>query len=81
MDDRFSIPLKLYPASIELMPKITEDLLLAGRATAGGWKKAQLALIGVAWPPPKGWKATVIGTDISDEDAARFLALRDGAVS
>ncbi|MCW1820804.1 MULTISPECIES: hypothetical protein [Mycolicibacterium] len=27
------------------------------RTEAGGWTRAQLAEWGVAWPPPKGWKA------------------------
>jgi len=25
----------------------------------GGWTKAFLASIGVAWPPPKGWKKEI----------------------
>lgn len=63
------------------MTLITEALLHAGCSVAGGWKKAQLALIGVPWPPPAGWKARVIGLEISDEAAARFVALRDGAMT
>ncbi len=28
----------------------------AARTPAGGWKRKQLELWGVPWPPPRGWK-------------------------
>lgn len=40
--------------------------------------RAQLHLIGVAWPPPKGWKRTAIGREVPDEVAAEFVSLRGG---
>ncbi|MFE9803505.1 hypothetical protein ACFYP6_32410 [Streptomyces goshikiensis] len=33
----------------------------AARTPAGGWKRDQLAVWGVSWPPPKGWKDELIG--------------------
>ena len=49
---------------------------LKQHATArGGYTKAQLALIGVAWPPTPGWQQTVDGAEIAASDAARFEAL------
>ena len=36
------------------------------------WTKAQLAVIGVNWPPKNGWKKRVVGKKISVEDALRF---------
>jgi hypothetical protein len=58
--------------------RITPELLEAGKSSRGGWSKAQLAILGVAWPPAAGWKARVIGVSISRADADRFIQLRDG---
>jgi hypothetical protein len=38
----------------------TEKDIESARTPSGGWTKAQLAEWGVAWPPPKGWKAALI---------------------
>lgn len=32
----------------------------AAKSAAGGWSKATLARWGVPWPPPKGWRKTLI---------------------
>jgi hypothetical protein len=56
------------------MVRITEDLLSRGRSAAGGWTRAQLELIGVPWPPVAGWKVTVLGGDLTDAEAASFIA-------
>jgi hypothetical protein len=57
---------------------ITHELINNGKRSGNGaWTKQQLALIGVQWPPQKGWKQKVIGNKISDADAARFLALKN----
>lgn len=55
---------------------ITGDFIAKGRSVAGGWKRTQLALLGVPWPPVAGWKARVIGTCITEEEGAEFLAER-----
>lgn len=54
---------------------ITEDLIAAGTSERGGLSKRQLALLGVDWPPLSGWKKSIIGRSISDEDAEEFLRL------
>lgn len=56
------------------MPLITEELLAKGRSPAGGWTRAQLIAIGVDWPPIRGWKAKILGTEISEESLQAFLA-------
>jgi hypothetical protein len=56
------------------MTVITEEFLALGRSTAGGWTKAQLALLGVPWPPIAGWKATILGQGITDAAAFAFVA-------
>jgi hypothetical protein len=55
---------------------ITDDLIKQGMSTGGGWSRAQLALIGVEWPPKTGWKIRVIGDRISAAAARRFLEMR-----
>jgi len=55
---------------------ITKALLDAGRSNRKGWNRSQLAILGVPWPPPSGWKNRVSGKTISATDAKRFLALR-----
>lgn len=57
--------------------KITEDLLAAGISERGGFSKSQLALLGVEWPPPKGWKHTIIGMSISNDAATEFVRFAD----
>jgi hypothetical protein len=54
---------------------VTDALLEAGKTQSGGWTKAQLEILGVAWPPQPGWKQKVRGTLIPKSDAERFLAL------
>lgn len=56
--------------------KITATLLDAGKSIRGGWNRKQMDILGVSWPPREGWQRSVIGKDISGDDAERYLALR-----
>lgn len=56
---------------------VTNDFIVSGKSIRGGWKRAQLALIGIEWPPIAGWKARAIGRVISRQAADRFVTLRD----
>lgn len=58
------------------MVTITDDFIERGKSVAGGFSKAQLALLGVAWPPVSGWKAEIVGKRLASDAAARFLADR-----
>lgn len=60
------------------MVTITDDLIESGKSAAGGYSKAQLASLGVAWPPVSGWKKQVIGRQITSDAAARFVGGRGG---
>lgn len=40
-----------------------------------GHTRKQLELLGVAWPPEKGWLSKLIGSTIPDERYAQFVAL------
>lgn len=56
--------------------KLTEEMILAGQTGNGGWNRAQLAALGIDWPPHKGWKRRLIGTEISEQQYQRFLQLK-----
>jgi len=49
----------------------------AGQSRNGGWSEDQLCLLGVEWPPPKGWKAFVVGRRLPGTTLAAFIRLRD----
>lgn len=55
--------------------RITAELVAMGRSARGGWTKAQLELLGVTWPPDKGWKERVIGVEIGVAIMKRFIDL------
>lgn len=55
------------------MPTVTAELIEQGRSAAGGWTRVQLAALGVAWPPMRGWKTVIIGKAISEECFETFL--------
>lgn len=53
--------------------RITRDLIECGRGENGAWTRAQLRLLGIAWPPERGWIDRVIDREISEEVAQAFL--------
>jgi hypothetical protein len=53
--------------------RITRDLIERGRGENGAWTRAQLHLLGIAWPPERGWIDRVIDREISEEAAQAFL--------
>lgn len=55
---------------------ITAEFIVSGASPRGGWNRAQLATLGVSWPPIAGWKKRLIGKRISQDTANRFLQLR-----
>lgn len=56
---------------------ITQRLIEQGKSSTGGWNRNQLLVLGAGWPPTKGWRKRLEGQPITEEDAARFLELRD----
>lgn len=65
MPDGYEIP--------ELQPmKLTKEYILSHRTARGGFTKAQLAVLGVTWPPARGWLSRVVGSELSSKDRARF---------
>lgn len=55
--------------------KLTLEQIEAGRSPAGGYTKEQLAIWGVPWPPPKGWKEALL-TDSPMERAIQPSVVR-----
>ena len=53
---------------------LTPHLLEWGRSARGGYTRAQLAALDVAWPPPPGWKREVAGRKVPAATLTRFLA-------
>lgn len=60
---------------------VTDEWLTRWMTPGGSYTKAQLRLIGVEWPPAKGWKGKVIGAYISGSAAADFAKLARSAPS
>jgi len=55
---------------------ITNTWIAAHASLDGrGWTAGQLRVLGVPWPPPKGWRRKLIGTAISDEARIGFEAI------
>jgi hypothetical protein len=55
---------------------LTGEMIDRGQSDAGGWSRRQLVLIGVEWPPRKGWKRDAIGRRIQVDAYLQFLKLR-----
>lgn len=59
---------------------ITDSLIDAGASDAGGWSESQLRLLGVMWPPQKGWRERMIGRRKSGAAIASFLRLKSARI-
>lgn len=55
---------------------VTKTWVHAHKTVRGGWTKKQLAVLGVPWPPPKGWLKAVVGTQITESQRIEFEAAR-----
>lgn len=52
---------------------LTKQMIEEGISSKGGYNKKQLEILGVEWPPQKGWKSALIGTMISKKQYQNFL--------
>lgn len=57
--------------------ELTREMLMIGQSVNGGWSRAQTDLLGVAYPLERGWARRVIGSQITEENYRRFMALKD----
>lgn len=52
---------------------LTKIRLEKAKTKAGGYTKKQLALLGLSWPPNKGWVARLTGTQITLQQFISFV--------
>ena len=57
--------------------KLTREILHSAGTNGIGFNRQQLILLGVQWPPVKGWLTRLIGREISDETWQKVLAFKD----
>jgi hypothetical protein len=58
--------------------KLTDELLEVAKSSSGGYFKNQLEIIGVSWPPKKGWKKKVKNRTYSKEVIKKFILYDEG---
>ena len=56
---------------------LTNEIIQEGKNKNNSWTRSQLEIIGVEWPPKKGWKNSIINSDIPTWRIKIFLALKD----
>ena len=59
------------------MTTLTEELIEQARSKNGGWSKQQLEIIGVDWPPTKGWKKNITGEKFKESKINAFIELKN----
>jgi len=52
--------------------EVTAKYLHDNRTPKGSWTRSQFEVLGIEWPPAKGWKEKVIGLTISPEQQSIF---------
>lgn len=55
---------------------LTSELLHSAASANRGWNRKQLAVLGVSWPPQKGWLSALVGRTVSAGVWEQFVALR-----
>lgn len=66
-----------YPAckGAKTVVVVTPELVQEAMTGVGGWTREQLAILGVAWPPPSGWKAECFGRFITPSQRTQLLTI------
>lgn len=57
--------------------RLTREFIHAAKSDAGGWNRKQLKVVGIDWPPRKGWIQRLEGVEISEEQARKFVEFRN----
>jgi hypothetical protein len=55
-------------AILAALPRVSREEIEAGRSSAGGFTRAQLAEWGVPWPPPSGWLRALLREEGGRDD-------------
>ena len=51
---------------------ITKDYLNKHKTNKGAYTRKQFQILGIGWPPGKGWERQIIGKEITIEEAGLF---------
>ena len=57
--------------------RLTYQNIEALKSLNHGWNSAVLELLGVSWPPVKGWRRRIIGKEVTDFAYKTALEIRD----
>ena len=57
---------------------ITDDWLIKNKTPAGGYNKKQYDILGIQYPPQKGWKKDIIGTLLCKKKVKEFESISKG---
>lgn len=53
--------------------KVSKKLLMNHRTERGAWTRAQFKVLGLPWPPTKGWQQRIIGKELTKEELDEFI--------
>lgn len=56
--------------------KLTREIIHSAGTLGMGFNRHQLALLGVKWPPKKGWLSRLVGTEVSDDVWEKVMRLK-----
>ncbi len=60
------------------MQIVDRAFLQAHKAGTGSWTRKQLEILGVAWPPVKGWTHQTYGKKLTKAQVEAFIAAKGG---
>ena len=58
--------------------RITREWLHRHATKGRAWNRKQLQVLGVPWPPTKGWLSRAVGRELSESDRAAFESTASG---
>lgn len=70
---------------VYLFMKITRNFINKGASyqeghNYSGWNSEQIKILGLNFPLKKGWISSVLGKEISEEEAKKFIELRGKSI-
>jgi len=57
---------------------ITEEWIINNKTPNGGYNRKQFEILGIQYPPKKGWKDEIIGIDLSEKKVKEFENVSKG---
>lgn len=56
--------------------RVTKQWLVDNATLNGAWTRSQLNVLGIEWPPAKGWQDRICGKELNDREVEQFKAAR-----